>query len=164
MASDLIYEPICKEVVKVDNRLEVVDRRPPPCTRERKLLEYLGYWEKAKAQDTKGLHHMWLYLNPAKLMDFYANIDKDGTVGAIKRNMKRYLTAKADIQGRVRLKAQIVTSNEFIPGLDGVQFSEEVLNIEGFSQSEMLQEEVWITEEVLVNGVATVVKNYSLYI
>ena len=156
--SDLIYETICKEVVKVDNRLEVVDRRPLPCTRERKLLEYIGFWEQAKAQKTKGLKQMWLYLSPAKLMDFYEDMDKDSTVQAIKRNLDRYLEEKADIQGRVRLKAKIVTSNEFIPGLDGQQFSEEKLNIYRYEQSEILQEEVWITEEVLVNGVPTVVK------
>lgn len=151
------YEEQCKTVF-VSDKTATVDRRPPICTRERKLLQYIGFWEQAKAQSTKGLNQMWLYLSPAKLMDFYADIDKDNTVDAIKRNMERYLTDKADIQGRVRLKAQIVTSNEFIPGLDGQQFSEEVLNIAGFNQSEVLQEEVWITEEVLINGVVTVVK------
>lgn len=151
------YKEQCKTTF-VSDKTATVYGRPPICTRERKLLEYIGFWEQAKAQSTKGLNHMWLYLSPAKLMDIYADLDKDNTVNAIKRNMERYLTDKADIQGRVRLKAQIVTSNEFIPGLDGQQFSEEVLNIAGFNQSEVLQEEVWITEEVLINGVVTVVK------
>ena len=151
------YKEQCRTTF-VNNKTATVDRRPPICTRERKLLEFIGFWEQAKAQSTKGLKAMWLYLSPAKLMDVYADIDKDNTVDAIKRNMERYLTDKADIQGRVRLKAQIVTSNEFIPGSDVQQFSEEVLNIAGYNQSEVLQEEVWITEEVLINGVVTVVK------
>ncbi len=151
------YEERCKTVF-TDKKTETVSRRPPICTRERKLLEYIGFWEQAKAQRTKGLNHMWLYLSPGKLMDFYGDMDKDNTVQAIKRNLDRYLGEKADIQGRVRLKAKIVTSNEFIPGLDGQQFPEEDLKIARYAQSEILQEEVWITEEVLVDGVPTIVK------
>lgn len=158
------YKEQCRTTF-VSDKTATVYRRPPICTRERKLLEYIGFWGQAKAQSTKGLNQMWLCLSPAKLMDVYADIDKDNTVDAIKRNMERYLTDKADIQGRVRLKAQIVTSNEFIPGLDGQQFSEQELNIAGFNQSEVLQEEVWITEEVLVNGVPTVVnKLFPVYL
>jgi hypothetical protein len=151
------YEEQCTTVY-TNSKTETVHRRPPICTRERRLVEHINFWKQAKAQDTKGVHQMWLYLNPAKLLDFCKDKNKTAITDTIKKNLEKYLYDKADLQGRITFKANIIASNEFIPGLNEQAYEEKQLEITNYSTSEILEEDVWITETIQVDGKDTVVK------
>lgn len=119
---------------------------PPKCTRQRKLIEFLGAWEQLKAQKKKGIDDAWFVLNPRKAEDV------DDSV--VTENLQKYIDTQIDKQGRLKFKIRIPISTGWIPGEGPYNPNSENydsnigdLYVSGANSPETLQEVVYSLDE-----------------
>lgn len=119
---------------------------PTKCTRQRKLIEFLGAWEQLKAQKKKGIDDAWFVLNPRKAENVYDTV--------VTENLQKYIDTQIDKQGRLKFKVRVPISTGWIPGegpynpnSENYDSSIGDLYIAGANSPETLQEVVYKLDE-----------------
>jgi len=111
---------------------------PLPCTRERKLFEFLNVWEDLRDGEKDGIENAWLYLNSSKDAEFQDDL--------LVQNFNKFLETVIDKNGRILLKVRIPVDGIYIPGM-GIVNTEGSLQIPYYHQYETVEEQVYLLDE-----------------
>jgi len=131
-----------KSVIEETCTGDAPEGMPLPCTRERKLFEFLHIWEDLADGDKKSLKRAWLYLNPFKGTELDAELQNYLLV----YNFNKFIETTADKNGRILLKVRIPVDGAYIPGL-GLTNTEGSLQIPYYHQYETVEEQVYLLDE-----------------